>query len=224
MKILISLGLMLLTLSLFTAVYADVPPDAGYKRISQKLVIEPKDDFSDYRFFIKVGPELREYVLKKDILTTVESLGGGAWYRNGRFLAVPKKELAALSETATADQRLSPLQQAIYDGKVAGTITLVEHGFIRDVPTAEAAGAKDPVYRLEKDGEKGIKATPVMGGQASNKTGNTQGSYYSTEPKTPEFWATVVGGVLLTLAFICLGVFAIRRSKMKSVILDATTK
>ena len=218
-----TLALMLVTMSLFTAVYADVPPDAGYKRITQKLVIEPKDDFTDYRFFIKVGADLREYVLKKDVLTTVESMGGGAWYRSGRFIAVPKKELAGLSETAT-DQRLSPLQQAIYDGKVNGTIVLVEHGFSRDVPTAEAAGAKDPVYRLEKDAEKGVKATLVTGGQTSNKAGNTQGSYYSTEPKTPEFWATVVGGVLLTLAFICTGVFIIRRSKMKSIGFDATTK
>ncbi|MGB2750971.1 MAG: hypothetical protein WBC19_02855 [Pyrinomonadaceae bacterium] len=223
MKILMTLALVFLTLSFFTAVYADVPPDAGYKRITQKLVIEPKDDFTDYRFFIKVGADLKEYVLKKDQLTTIESMGGGAWYRNGKFLAVPKKALFGLSETAT-DQRLNPLQQAIYDDKVAGTIVLVEHGFIRDVPTAEAAGAKDPVYRLEKDTEKGIKATPVTGSQNSNKAGNTQGSYYSTEPKTPEFWATVVGGILLTLAFICLGVFAIRRSKMKSIGFDATTK
>ncbi len=214
---------MFVMLSFFTAVYADVPPDPGYKRITQKLVIEPKDDFADYRFFIKVGADLREYVLKKDVLTTVESLGGGAWYRSGRFLAVPKKELAGLSETAT-DQRLSPLQQAIYDGKVIGTIVLVEHSFIRDVPTAEATGAKDPVYRLEKDTEKGVKATPVTGGQNSNKSGNTQGSYYSTEPKPPEFWATVVGGVLLTLAFISIGVFIIRRSKMKSIGFDAPTK
>lgn len=217
------LALALVTLSLFTAVYADVPPSPGYKRITQKLIIEPKDDFADYRFFIKVGADLREYVLKKDQLTTVESMGGGAWYRNGKFLAVPKKALIGLSETAT-DQKLNALQQAIYDGKVTGTITLIEHGFIRDVPTAEAAGAKDPVYLLEKDAEKGVKATLVTGGQNSNKAGNTQGSYYSTEPKTPEFWATVVGGVLLTLAFICLGVFAIRRSKMKSIGFDATTK
>ncbi len=214
---------MFVTLSHFTAVYADVPPDKGYKRITQKLVIEPKDDFSDYRFFIKVGADLREYVLKKDQLTTVESLGGGAWYRSGRFLAVPKKELAGLSETAT-DQRLNPLQQAIYDGKVAGTITLVEHSFIRDVPIAEAAGAKDAVYWLEKDAEKGIKATPVSGGQSSNKAGHTQGSYYSSEPKTTEFWATVVGGILLTLAFICVGVFVVRRSKMKGVGFNAVTK
>jgi len=223
MKILTTLALMLVTLSLFTTAYADVPPDRGYKRITQKLVIEPKDDFADYRFFIKVGADLREYVLKKDELTTIESLGGGAWYRNGKFLAVPKKALIGLSDTAT-DQKLNALQQAIYDDKVTGTIVLVEHGFIRDVPTAEAAGAKDAVYRLEKDSEKGIKATPVTGGQNSNNAGNTQGSYYSAVPKTPEFWATVVGGILLTLAFICIGVFVVRRSKLKSVGLDASTK
>ncbi|MBK8302816.1 MAG: hypothetical protein IPK98_05235 [Chloracidobacterium sp.] len=123
MKILMTLALVFVTLSFFTAVYADVPPDAGYKRITQKLVIEPKDDFADYRFFIKVGADLKEYVLKKDQLTTIESMGGGAWYRNGKFLAVPKKALIGLSETAT-DQRLNPLQQAIYDDKVPGTIVL----------------------------------------------------------------------------------------------------
>jgi len=48
MKILTTLALMVVTLSLFNAVYAAVPPDKGYKRMTQKLIVERKDDFADY--------------------------------------------------------------------------------------------------------------------------------------------------------------------------------
>lgn len=140
-------------------------------------------------------------------------MGGGALYRNGKFLAVPKKSLEGLSEAPTAN-RLNALQQAVFDGTAADTIELVDHSFVRDVPAAAASGWKDPVYRIEKDAEKGIKAVWVSGGQYESKISGTLDPYYSTEPRTPSFWATVAGGSLLTLALICFGVYALRRSKV----------
>lgn len=194
------------------AVFADVPPDPGYKRVSLSIIVEPIDDLSDYRFFLKSGFELREYTLKKGEKVTMSSMGGGALYRNGKLLAVPKASLKGLDETPSGD-RLNPMQKAIADGAVPGTITLIEHAFTRDVRTAEAKGLKDPQYRLEKDGDKGVKAVLVSGGMAENTTGGNTDSYYSTGPKSPAFWATIAGGSLITLAMIFFGVYVLRRSK-----------
>ena len=210
-------GMLLLAIfCFFIVVSADIPPDPGYKRISLKLIVEAQEDFPDYRFFIKSGSDLEEIVLKKGERSTIGPLGGGAFYRAGTFLAVPKKSLAGLSETASND-KLNELQKAIYDGKVAGTIELIKHSFAREVREAEASGLKDPVYRIEKDADKGLKAVLVSGGANESKTATNSGlSSYSKEIKTPLFWATVIGGGLMTLALISLGVWLIRRSKMRS--------
>jgi len=214
MKKIQPLVILLVVCAFFASALADVPPEPGYTRVSLSIIVEPADDFADYRFFLKSGFDLKEYTLKKGEKVTMSSMGGGALYRNGKFLAVPKKALVGLSETApVSGERLNPMQKAIADGSVPGTINLIDHGFIRDVPKADAKNWKDPLYRLEKDGEKGVKAVLVSGGQAEIKAAGTTDSYYSTEPKTPAFWATVVGGSLLTLALIFFGVFALRRSK-----------
>ena len=194
--------------------FADVPPDPGYKRVSLSINIEPADDFADFRFFLKNGFDLKEYTLKKGEKVSISSMGGGALYRNGTFLAVPKKSLVGLSETIESpNERLNPMQKAIAGGSLPGTVILVEHGFVRDVPKAEAAGLDSPTYRIEKDGEKSVKAVRIAGEKRESNTNGTAGTYYSTEPKTPAFWGTVVGGSLLTLALIFFGVFALRRSK-----------
>lgn len=198
-----------------TAAVADMPPEPGQKRVSLSIIVEPADDFPEYRFFLKNGFDLKEYTLKKGEKVTISSMGGGALYRNGKFLAVPKTALAGLSEESSGSD-LGPMQKAIADGKIQGTITLIDHGFVRDVPAAEAKNWKDPLYRLEKDGEKGVKAVLVSGAQAESKTSGSTGTYYSNEPKTPAFWATVAGGSLLTLALIFLGVYVLRRSKAGS--------
>ena len=65
------------------SIYADVPPEKGFKRVSVKLVLEAVEDFPDYRFFIKSGADVQEIVLSKGARRVVEPLGGGAWYRAG---------------------------------------------------------------------------------------------------------------------------------------------
>jgi hypothetical protein len=207
--------------SLFGVSYADVPPDPGYKRVTQNLVVESAEEFVEYRFFIKSGADLNEVVLKKGEALTIKPLGGGSYYRLGTFLAVPKANLTPLSDTATGSE-LSALKKAVYDGKVAGTIELIKHGFVRDVSAKEAAGLKDPVYRIEKDANNGLKVIQVSGGGESKGEAGTGFTIYSTDSKPPAFWAAVAGGSLMTLAFIFLGVWVIRRSKSKSVELGPT--
>lgn len=219
MKILAPFTLLFVLVSLFVNAKADVPPDAGYKRITQSLIVESQEELGEYRFFLKVGADLKEFTLKKGERIRIESMGGGSFYRNGTFLAVPKVSLAELSETPT-DRKLNLLQQAVYDGKVSGTIELIRHGFIRDVPNAEAAVAKDPIYRIDKDGEKGLDAVLVSGGAIDTKVA---ASSYSNDPKSSGFWVAVVGGSLMTLAFIFFGVWAIRRSN-KPRRINAATK
>lgn len=218
------LTLLFVICSLFAAANADVPPDAGYKRVSLKLIVEPQEDFSDYRFFIKSGADLNEIVLKKGERSSMGSLGGGAWYRAGTFLAVPKKSLATLSESQTSE-KLNELQKAIYDGKVAGAIELVRHSFASEVPNSEAADLQDSVYRLERSKEKGITAVLISSEAKSGKAPKrNELQPYSNEPKTSLFWATVIGGALLTFSLICLGVWALRRSKIKSTEFGSPTK
>jgi hypothetical protein len=200
-------------LALLSAASADVPPEPGFKRIWLKLVLAPQNDFPDYRFFIKSGADLEEVVLKKGEQRTIEPLGGGAWYRTGTFLAVPKKSLVGLSELPS-DGKLSELRKTVYDGKATGMIELIEHSFAREVRESEASSWKDPVYNIEKDPEKGVKVILVSGGE--NKAG-TGTSFYSRETKTGLFWGTVIGGSFMTLAFIGLGVWFIRRSKARIV-------
>lgn len=215
MKKLQPLMILMIVVASFASTFADVPPEPGHKRVSLSLIVEPADDFAEYRFFLKSGFALKEFALKKGEKVTMSSMGGGALYRNGKFFAVPKKALIGLTDEPT-DDKVNPLQMALLEGKVPGTIELIDHSFVRDVRVAEATNWKDPLYRLEKDAKKGIKAILVSGGKVESTTSGTTGSYYSTEPKTPAFWGTVVGGSLLTLALIFLGVYVLRRSKAGS--------
>lgn len=191
---------------------ADVPPDRGYTRVTADLVVETKEDLSEYRFFIKSGADVEEVILKKDEKAVIKPLGGGAWYRSGALLAVPVS-LAGLKDIPAGGD-LGPIKQTIYDGQVPGMIKLLDHSFIRDVKTADAAGQKDAIFRIERDPESKLKAVPVVSGIAPvRKTGEPSVAGYSLEPKSPSFWAAVGGGSLLSLAFISFGVWFVRRSK-----------
>jgi hypothetical protein len=212
----ITLVLFFVICSLSGEAFADIPPDPGFKRVTLNLIVEPKEEFSDYRFFVKTGPEVSEVILKKGEPKTIKSQGGGAFYRAGVLLAVPKSALASLSESANGE-KLNDLQKAIYDGKIAGTIELVKHSFIRDVPIKEAASLRDPVYHLERDADKSIRAVVASGGAGGSNANSGGPIFYSREEKTPLFWASVIGGSLLTLGFVFFGVWFLRRSKTKSV-------
>ncbi len=194
---------------------ADVPPDPGYKRVTANMVVETKEDLSDYRFFIKSGADLEEVILKKNEQAIIRPLGGGAWYRSGSLFAVPVTGLDGLN-SVPAGGRLGELEKTIYDGKAPGMIKLLDHSFIRDVKAAEAAGIKDAVFRIERDPDLKLKAVPVVPDIAPiRKTSEPSVAGYSREPKSTSFWAAVGGGSLLSLAFISLGVWFARRSKHK---------
>lgn len=215
MKLLRPWLVLVIVCAAFSAAAADVPPDPGYKRVTLSIIVDPTDDFADYRFFLKSGFDLKEYALKKGERITISSMGGGSLYRNGEFLAVPKRALVGLSESPSGE-RLNPMQKAIADENVPGTIVLIDHGFVRDVRSADASTLKDPIYRLEKAPESGIKAVLVSGGAIENKTSGNTGGLYSADPKSPAFWATVAGGLLFTFAFILFGAWIVRKKRSGS--------
>lgn len=203
-------------LLLFSLLWADVPPEPGFKRVTVKLVVEAADDFPEYRFFVRSGADVREVTLKKGVPQTIEPLGGGAWYRSCGLLAVPVKSLTGLSEAHT-DGKLSDLQKAVYDGKAEGTFELVKHSFTREVRERDVRTVQDAVYMVEKDRDHGLKATIVSGNLEESGTSEPGASYYSRDVKTGLFWATVAGGSLMTMALIALGVWFIRRSRTNAV-------
>jgi len=195
---------------------ADVPPELGSKRVSVNLIVEAADEFPGHRFFVKSGSDLKEVSLKKAERITIGPMGGGAWYRVGSLLAVPNESLAGLNE-GQSEGKLSQLQQAVYDGKAVGTIELINHIFVRDVPQARASRVTDAVFRIEKDAETGIRAVLVSGGANDINADPGPGfGIYSREAKSPMFWASVIGASLLSLALISLGVWTIRRSKARA--------
>ena len=204
--------LIIVGLSASTASLGDVAPDPGFKRISLKLIIETRDDFPEHRFFIRSGADLKEIQLKRGESTTIEPLGGGAYYSAGTLLAVPNKNLQGLSESPT-NGKLNELQKAIYDGAVPGTIELVKHSFAREVPRAEASDWQDPVYRIEIDGQGGPKAVHVSGGaNVSNLAAN--------ENSGLRFWrsaaAAIVAGIFLMFGVAMLGILYFRKTSKQS--------
>ena len=215
MKMRIAAILTLLLAFLSVNGLADMPPDPGYTRVGLSIHLEAADDFPAYRFFVVSGNMAREIMIKKGEKVVVDSLGGGARYRAGKVVAIPVASLSSFG-TDTTGPKFKEMESAIVEGGVLGVIQLIEHSFRQDVRNSEAKSYTAPVYRLKKTEDGKVTAELVSGGKSDKNADSNTGSFYSTDPKTPAFWATVTGGSLATLAFIFIGVWAVRRSKTKS--------
>ena len=205
--VLAAAGILMFVILLSLSAYGDVAPDPGFKRISLNLKLESADDISDHRFFIKSGADIEEVFITRGVETVVPPLGGGAYYSAGKLLAVPKKELAKLSD-AVGNGKLTELRQAVYDGRVPGTIELVDHLFSRTVDESEADRFQDPTYRIERDPQSGLKAVHVSGGAVTS----------NAETRTSSgrlFWqsagAAIVAGIFLLFGIATLGILYFRQ-------------
>lgn len=217
MKIKASIAALFLLIGCAAILRADLAPPKGYTRISLGIILETKEDLADYRFFLVSSNLVKEIFVKKDERAAVGALGGGARYSSGRVVAIPRKALTEYGEKPV-DARLRDMESAVADGQIAGSITLLEHSFTREVPDAEARGWKDAVYRLEKDVETSIKAVWVSGGANDSKKG--QGVAFSlvdtSKPASIAGWTTITAGILMTLAFLVLGLWVFVRSVKKN--------
>ncbi|PYS89733.1 MAG: hypothetical protein DMF62_06605 [Acidobacteria bacterium] len=199
------LCLFAVTILLPSRAFCDVAPEPGYKRITIDLILETNGDVSDYRLFIKSGGDLKEVFISPGKQTHILPLGGGAFYSTGTLVAVPKKNLEDLDD-APDEGKLS--EKAVYGGKVPGAIELVNHRFSREVREGEAAGYQDPVYRIERDPQSGLKAVYVSGGAAVGQT-------IATESSGRLFWqsagAAIVAGIFLVFGITILGIIHFRK-------------
>ena len=182
---------------------ADVPPDAGFSRISINLVTETTEDLSDYRFFLNFYGDLREVEIKSKARTEIQPMGGGARYRTGTLLAIPKKSLSGFEEKLSNEQ-LENLSKSLKDNQIKDVVTLAQHFFSRDVPKGEKP--PETVYRLTR-AENTLNAEKVT----EEKPKSASSQLIAPDSRT----GTIVGGVLLTLAAVAIGVFAFRKVSKK---------
>ena len=207
MTVRISAGIFIFLILLSHEAFGDAAPDPGFKRISLNLKLETPDDLSDFRFFIKSGADVEEVFVKRGEQTIVSPLGGGAYYSAGKLLAVPKKDLVSLTDSP-GDGKLTGLQKAIYEGRVPGTLELVDHLFSRTVNESEAGNFQDPIYRIERDSQAGIKAVHVSGGATTSVADKRMSSGRL-------FWqgaaAAVVAGIFLLFGIATLGILYFRK-------------
>ena len=202
-----SAGILVLIVFLSASVFGDVAPDPGFRRITVSLTLETDEELSGFRFFVKSGGEVEEVFIKPGERTVVSPLGGGAYYSAGKLLAVPREQVKGFN-SASSDGKLSELEKAVYDGTVPGSVELVDHLFSRTVNESEAGGFRDPLYRIERDLQSGLKAVHISGGAATSAADTRVSSGRL-------FWqsagAAIVAGIFLMFGIATLGILYFRK-------------
>ena len=199
------LGLLVTFILLFSVfAKADVPPAAGYVRVAINLVTETSEDLSDYRFFLDFYGDLREVEINSKGRTSIPPMGGGARYRSGTFLAIPKKSLNGL-ETKPTNEELNKLSKSIKAKEIEGVAELAKHSFSADVPKGKKPAES---YYLLKREENTLKAERIV--EEAPKS-NSSPQLISSGSQT----SFVMSGILITLAVLIIGVFAFRKVSKK---------
>jgi hypothetical protein len=213
--------LLLILISLYAiSSPADVAPEPGYKTVYFDIVLEPQEDFDDYRFFLQSGDKAREVLVKKGVRTTVGSLGGGARYSDGVLLAILKKDLVGVPASNTSGN-FGPEPMPFSEGRFARAVKLVEHNFTGTVRAEEASGWSDPVYRLERIS--GVVTATKISDAA--RTYGRNGDPGNKKAKEPEGmlngffsldWSLIVIGGLIALVIVLIGLRIFRWRKGSS--------
>jgi len=191
--------------------FADIPPDPGYTRVSTSIILSTEIELTDYRFFVVSSNLAKEIFLKKGEPTSVGSLGGGARYRGGSIVAIPVKSLLSFGDPKD-NSRFAELEKAVTSGELQGRIELVRHSFATEVKTSEAGNVKDSSYRIDRTKD-GLVAMPING-ESKDRPTNGGGEFQITEVGkrfTPFGWATIIGGVFLTLGIAMIGLWTVKR-------------
>ena len=120
------------------AVKADMTPENGTTRVNFDLVLETKEDLSDYKFVLDFHGDKRDVSLNSNARTVIppSSYGGGARYISAILYAIPKNAEANSTER----------------------IKLLEHYFRRDLTILERMTYSPPTYLIEREGTT-LKAT-----------------------------------------------------------------
>lgn len=139
---------------------ADIPPEAGSTRVYLSLILDPRGDLSDFRFFVESGMKLEEIKLTDRQQQTIDPKGGGARYNSATVYAVPVKSLTAIKHEPS-ESDLASLDSRLNAKSVDGAIDLVHHQFAQDVPKSDADSYLNPVYRIAKDEQGVLRAVRV---------------------------------------------------------------
>jgi hypothetical protein len=196
----------LLVIFLMSAIaLADAAPEPGYVRVDTPLLIQPQEDFSDYRFFLNSPGGLEEIMLVKGKTTTISTQGRAGSMKFTTLIAVPKSGLAGYDAPISAE-KLDALKEAVGDNKIEGVIELVSHGFDAYMKKKEKKKWKDPVYVLKASAEKKIEAVETK------PAGKTKAEAEGDESES-NVAANIVAGSFLSLGLIFGGVWVARRKK-----------
>jgi hypothetical protein len=197
-------AIILTLLTLFTtAVLADVPPDPGFERRSANLVLETETDLSGYRFLLASFVEAEEVKIAAGTPTLISASERAGASRFARLYAIPAREYQQFAERLTDEE----LRKALQEKKLFNAIELLSHNFQTTVP--EGSSFQDPVYRIERYGETGIKAVRLSGGPTGARV---EFGIYQLSRTWNTAGIAVVAGILLMCAITILGIWYFRRS------------
>jgi hypothetical protein len=182
-------------------VVADVPPDPGYVRQSANLVLETDADLSGYRFFLESPMKVEEIKIVKGTPTVIDASGRAGAMRFGRLFALPAGEVEQFKDRLTEEE----FRKALTEKKLFTATQLLSHNFQTTIP--EGANWQDPGYRIEKDGETGLKARLIAGGAQKVSFGITTVSRSLTTAGI-----AIIAGILLMCGITILGIWYFRRS------------
>lgn len=191
---------------LFTmSVFADVPPARNEMRIDIDLAFTPREDFDDYRFFLASGRNLEEITIKKDVPVIINGENRRGENRYAALIAIPKTSLKGVTELSDDEQE--KINVSILKKESDGFITLLRHHFSEDIPIGERVNKVYPVYEIKRE----ANLPKAFEGQGISRKISDEEEAIITSAKYEK--ATIIGGVLLTLAVLLIGLFLFRRSR-----------
>lgn len=188
-------------------VLADAAPEPGYVRVANPLIIEPQEDFADYRFFLNSPGDFEEIKLTKGKTTTISSDGRGGSMRFTTLIAIPVESMLGYDDPGNPEKSQS-LREGVNAKKVDGMIELASHVFDAYVKKREAKAYKATKYVLKASEEKKIEAVEVKQTPSKKTKGEVEG-----DSGNSHLAANIAAGSLLSLSFIFGGVWFARRKR-----------
>ena len=195
------LAALVIMLGFSTSVFADVPPEPGYVRQSVNLVLETDADLSGYRFFLESPMKVEEIKIAASAPTIVDGSVRAGAMRFGRLFAIASRDVEQFKDRLSEEE----FREALKEKKLFTATQLLSHNFQTTIP--DGADWQDPVYRIEKDGETGLRAVQISGGAHKVSFGITTVSR-SWNPAG----VALIAGILLMSGITILGIWYFRRS------------
>jgi hypothetical protein len=200
-----NLVLMLFVVLFSLSVFADVPPPRNEMRIDIDLSFTPREDFDDYRFFLASGRNLEEITIKKDVPVIINGENRRGENRYAALIAIPKTNLKDVAKLSDDEQE--KINVSILKKESTGFITILRHQFSEDIPIGERVNKIYPVYEIKRE----ANLPKAFEGQGISRKLDDEEEAIITSAKYEK--ATIIGGILLTLAVLFGGMFLFRRSR-----------